>query len=133
MCKDVFGVFMSVPSPQDREGDFLELLAGCDVDGGLPMPSVKGEYGAAIECGGALIPDCSFGGSAAPGHFLCSWCILSSGSPTTWYFAQFTGGQRTMFWGCGMGGNLGGTGGASMLAESLRASSLWRAGCGGWS
>ena len=67
-------------------GDFLEAFGGCDVevavDDGRPMPSSKGEYGAAMLWGGALCPDCVRGGSDWPGHFFCSSCSLSSGSPT---------------------------------------------------
>jgi hypothetical protein len=104
-------------------GDFLEPFGGCGVDEGLPIPSVvKGAYGAAMACGGALAPDCVRGGSGCPGHFFCSSCILSSGPPTMWYLSQLMGGQRTMFWGCGIAGNLGAPEGAPMSAESLRVS-----------
>lgn len=101
-------------------GVFLVLLVGpVEGDFDLPTASLKGEYGAVTECGGARCPFASFGGSVEPGHFFCSSCILLSGSPTMWYFAHSMGGQRTTFWGCGMGGNLG-AGRGSTFAESLR-------------
>jgi hypothetical protein len=112
-------------------GAFLEPFGGCGVGDGFPIPSVvKGAYGAAMACGGALAPDCVRGGSGCPGHFFCSSCILCSGSPTMWYLSQLTGGQRTMFWGCGIGGNLDALeGGAPMSAESLRVATP---GCPPW-
>jgi len=108
------------------EGDFLEYFGGCgvwdeEVDD-LPMPSVRGEYGDATACAGARRPDWLRGGSECPGHFFCSSCILSSGSPTTWYLAQFTGGHRTIFCGCGIVGNFGAAADALVVAESLRIS-----------
>ena len=39
-----------------------------------------------------------------------------------WYLAHSTGGQRTMFWGCGIAGNFDQAAFASTWAESLRAS-----------
>ena len=66
-----------------HDGVFLEFLVGWGVDDEPALtPSVKGEYGAVTECGGARWPDFVRGGSAEPGHFFCSSCILSSGSPT---------------------------------------------------
>jgi len=114
-----------LPGPQ--AGDFFGCFGGCagvddDEDEPTLMPSVNGEYGAATEWGGARCPAFVCGGSAEPGHFFCSSCILSSGSPTTWYLAQLMGGHRTTFCGCGMGGNLGASGFASMCVESLRVS-----------
>jgi hypothetical protein len=106
---------------QPWDGDFFGPLGGCGVEAGRPMPSTKGEYGAAMACGGARAPDCVRGGSAWPGHFFCSSCSLSSGSPTMWYFSQLMGGQRMTFWGWGMAGNLGALD-AAMSPESLRIS-----------
>lgn len=112
-----------VTSSNSQVGDFLEPFGGCDADDFLPIPSVKGEYGAAIACAGALAPECVRGGSGCPGHFFCSSCSLSSGSPTMWYFSQLIGGQRTTFCGCGIAGNLfAPVGGAPTSAESLRVS-----------
>jgi hypothetical protein len=113
--------------PAAHEGDFFGCFGGCggvadDEDARALIPSVNGEYGAATEWGGARCPDFVRGGSAVPGHFFCSSCILSSGSPTMWYLSQLMGGHRTTFCGCGMGGNLGALDSASMRAESLRAS-----------
>lgn len=88
----LFGVVM--PS---HDGAFFEPFGGCGADDCFPIPSVKGEYGAAIACDGALAPDCVRGGSGCPGHFFCSSCSLLSGSPTMWYFSQLMGGQRTIF------------------------------------
>jgi hypothetical protein len=108
----------------DRHDGFFEFFWGCGVDEDLLLliSSVKGEYGAATQCGGALCPDLVRGGSAEPGHFFCSSCILSSGSPTMWYFSQLIGGHRTMFCGCGIGGNFGAPPVACECVESLRAS-----------
>jgi hypothetical protein len=104
--------------------DLLKFFGACGVDEDLLLliPSVNGEYGAATKCGGALCPDLVRGGSAAPGHFFCSSCILSSGAPTMWYLSQLIGGHRTMFCGCGIEGNWGGPPFASGFGESLRAS-----------
>lgn len=63
---------------------------------------MNGEYGAATACGGALEPFAPFGGSLCPGQRRCSSCNLSKGSPTMSYLAQFTGGHRMIFWGCGI-------------------------------
>ena len=41
--------------------------------------------------------DTSVLGMFEDGCFLCSSCIESSASPTTWYFAQLIGGHRTTF------------------------------------
>lgn len=121
-----------LPGPHD--GDFFGCFGGCagvaaaadddEEDEATVMPSVNGEYGAATEWGGARCPAFVRGGSAEPGHFFCSSCILSSGSPTTWYLAQLMGGHRTTFCGCGMGGKLGASGFGSMWVESLRESAL---------
>jgi hypothetical protein len=73
---------VSVGAAVYHDGVFLEFFGGCGVDEDPPSPSVKGEYGAVMACGGALEPDFVRGGSAEPGHFFCSSCILSSGSPT---------------------------------------------------
>ena len=110
------------------EGDFFGCFGGCggvaddDEDARALIPSVNGEYGAATEWGGARCPAFVRGGSAEPGHLFCSWCILSSGSPTMWYLSQLMGGHRTTFCGCGMGGNLWALDSVSLRVESLRAS-----------